>query len=273
MNISVFYPVHKNYVSMWSKKNIYVLIFCAVLASCKSKQKAISSNPNTVELDEKASANFKKIVSQQTDFKTLSTKASTQLSIKNKSFDVTMNIRIKKGEGIWASVTYFAGIEVARALITPDSIKVMDKINDVYIKKPFSFVQKYSNEKIDYTTLEAILVGNCIPFTINNRKELSAENEGLVINGESDQIVYHVNFNSNLKPASTTLKTTDDLKNLSIDIASFENNGGALIPKLISISSVAGSQSIKMDMNYNKTVLNQPVDFPFNVSKRFSVID
>ena len=149
----------------------------------------------------------------------------------------------------------------------------MDKINNEYIKKPFSFVQKYSNEKIDYATLEAILVGNCIPFTLNNKRELSLENEGLVIKGQSNQISYQVNFNSDLKPASTSLKTTDDSKNLTVNVGSFENIGGALIPKLLNIESVAGSQSIKMNMEYNKTVLNEPVDFPFNVSKRFSVID
>ncbi|WP_017257256.1 DUF4292 domain-containing protein [Pedobacter arcticus] len=254
---------------------LYVLMFCLGMISCKSKQKLTASSPKDtgIELEEKASANLKKVIAQQADFKTLSTRAATALSIKGKSYDVTMNIRIKKGEGIWVSVTYFAGIEVARALITPDSVKVMDKINNEYLKKPFSFVQKYSNEKIDYATLEAILVGNCIPFTLNNKRELSVEKTGLVINGNSDEIVYHVDFNSDLKPAYTTLKTTDELKNLMVNVDLFESIGSVLIPKKLNIQSVAGAQSIKLNMDYNKTVLNEPVDFPFNVSKRFSVID
>lgn len=254
---------------------LYVLIFCVAMVSCKSKQKLSASSPKDTgtELEEKASANLKKVIAQQADFKTLSTRAATALSIKGKSYDVTMNIRIKKGEGIWVSVTYFAGIEVGRALITPDSVKIMDKINNEYLKKPFSFVRKYSNEKIDYATLEAILVGNCIPFTLNNKRELTVEKTGLVINGNSNGIVYHVDFNSDLKPAYTTLKTTDELKNLMVNVDLFESIGAVLIPKKLNIESIAGSQSIKLNMDYNKTVLNEPVDFPFNVSKRFSVID
>ncbi len=265
---------------MYLKNNVlysvklFILILCiSIVPSCKSKKKVSSTSNNNIELEEKASANLKKVIAQQADFKTLSTKAATELSIKGKSFDVTMNIRIKKGEGIWVSVTYFAGIEVARALITPDSIKVMDKINNEYLKKPFSFVQKYSNEKIDYATLEAIMVGNCIPFTLSNKKDLSMESQGLLIKGQSDQIMYQVNFNSDLKPASTTLKTTNDLKNLTVNVGSFENISGVLIPKMLNIESVAGSQSIKLNMDYSRTVLNEVVDFPFNVSKRFSVID
>lgn len=255
---------------------ICLLFFCTVLIlSCKSKKNALppSSSDSNIELDAKAGANFKTVLSQETDFKTLSTRATAQLGIKGKSFDVTMNIRIKRDEGIWVSVTYFAGIEVARALITPDSIKVMDKINNEYLQKPFSYVQKYSNDEIDYRTLEAILVGNCIPFTLKNKRDFSVQKEGLVINGETNHLIYHVNFNSDLKPAATSLKTTDDLENLSVNISSFENIGGALIPKLINIASVAGKHAIQLDMQYNKTILNEAVDFPFNVSKRFSVID
>ncbi len=259
--------------NIWN--SVYVLLFCVAIVSCKSKKKLAGTNSNdsTIELEDKASTNLKKVIAQQADFTTLSTKAATELSMKGKSFDVTMNIRIKKSEGIWVSVTYFAGLEAARALITPDSIKVMDKINNNYIKKPFSFVHQYTNEKIDYATLEAIFVGNCIPFTISNKRELSLKSEGLVIDGQSNQLVYHVNFNSDLKPASTTLKTPDGSQNLTVNVASFENIGGNLIPKILNIASVAGSKSIELKMDYNKTVLNEPVEFPFNVSKRFSVID
>ncbi|HEX7367673.1 MAG TPA: DUF4292 domain-containing protein [Pelobium sp.] len=254
---------------------LYILIFCVAMVACKSKQKltAPKQQESNIELEEKASANLKKIIAQQTEFETFATKAATQLNIKGKSFDVTLNMRIKKGEGIWVSVTYFAGIEVARALITPDSIKVMDKINNEYLKKPFSYVQKYSNENINYATLEAILVGNCIPFTLQNKKDLFFETQGMVIKGQSKQVLYQVNLNDNLKPAATTLKTADDTKNLSVNISSFENIAGTLFPKMLHIESVAGKQSIKLDMDYNKTVLNEPVEFPFNVSKRFSVID
>jgi len=266
---------------MWLKKNtaylgkLCVLICCLTIVSCKSKKKLDGTNPKnaSIEMEDKASTNLKKILLQQTDFSTFSTKATTELSMNGNSFDVTMNIRIKKGEGIWVSVTYFAGLEAARALITPDSIKVMDKINNNYIKKPFSFVNQYANEKIDYATLEAILVGNCIPFTLNNKRELLLKNEGLVIDGQTNQMLYYVNFNSDLKPASTTLKTTNDLQNLTVNVASFENIGGNLIPKILNIASAAGSKSIGLKMDYNKTVLNEPVDFPFNVSKRFSVIE
>ncbi len=259
------------------RKNIsiscFLVFICAILFSCKAKKKAIEASTTNTEISVKKNNNFNKILAQETDFKTFSTKAITQLSIKGKSYDVTLNMRVKKGEGIWVSVTYFAGLEVARALITPDSIKVMDKINDQYLKKPFSFIQGFTNEEIDYNTLEAILLGNNIPFTLTEKRNLVTENGQDIIKGKNQQLIYKVAFNTDFKPASTEIYTLDKLKNLNINTSSFENVMNVLIPKTINISSAAGAQTVKLNMEYTKTQLNEPVDFPFNVSKRFSVID
>ncbi|MFC5283125.1 DUF4292 domain-containing protein [Pedobacter alpinus] len=245
------------------------------LFACKAKKKAVETVGaiNDTEMSTKKSANFNKIKTQQANFETFTTKAATALSIKGKSYDVTLNMRIKKGKGIWVSVTYFAGLEVARALITPDSVKVMDKINNQYIKKSFSFIQSYTNEQIDYQTLEAILVGNCIPFTLADKKNFITENGQDIIKGKNQQLNYKVSFNTDFKPSVTELFTVDNAKKLNINIISFENVLNVLLPKNINISSVSGAQAVKLNMEYTKTQLNEPVDFPFNVSKRFSVID
>ncbi|RYG21494.1 MAG: DUF4292 domain-containing protein, partial [Chitinophagaceae bacterium] len=54
--------------------------------------------------------------------------------------NVTMLIRIEKDKKIWVSVTAIAGIEVARAVITPDSLLLRDNLNKTYARKPFSYI-------------------------------------------------------------------------------------------------------------------------------------
>lgn len=260
------------------RKNIlnkyYLIIIFVFLFACKAKKKTVETvKSNNTEINTKKSANYSKIKNQQASFKTFTTKAVTALSIKGKSYDVTLNMRIKSGEGIWVSVTYFAGLEVARALITPDSVKVMDKINNEYIKKPFSFIQSYTNEQIDYPTLESILVGNCIPFSLTDKKNYITENGKDIIKGDNNGLIYKIAFNTDLKPSLTELYTADNTKKLIVNTTSFENVMNVLLPKNINISSVSGAQILKLNMEYTKTQLNEPVDFPFNVSKRFSVID
>ena len=100
------------------------------------------------------------IKAQQVVFDTFSGRASTKLDINGSSNDVTLNIRLKKDKQIWVSITALLGIEVARALITPDSIKVINKLQGLYLKKPFSFIYQYASRQVNYKTIESLLVGN-----------------------------------------------------------------------------------------------------------------
>ena len=85
----------------------------------------------------------------QLNFNTFSGKAKTKLDINGSSNDVTLNIRIQKGQKIWVSVTAIAGIEVARALITPDSILVINKLQGLYLRKPLAiFIRMQADRSI-----------------------------------------------------------------------------------------------------------------------------
>jgi len=119
--------------------------------------------PKPTEKPIRLSGKLNAIKSGQTNFTTFSGKARTKLDINGSSNDVTLNIRIQKGQKIWVSVTAIAGIEVARALITPDSLLVINKLQGLYIRKPFSYVYSFTSKQVDYSSLEAILVGDAIP--------------------------------------------------------------------------------------------------------------
>lgn len=256
------------------KKNISIkiilLLFVSFLFSCKSKKIIVAA---TIATNKMVKVDFSKIEVSQAKFKTFSTKAATNLTINDKNFDVTLNIRIKKGEAIWASITYIAGVEVARAMITPDSLKIMDRINNEYIKKPFNYLHKFSNDEIDYNSLEAVLVGNCLPFALKNNSTINQKDGNTLITGQTNQMIYQISLNQFLKPQSILLVSDINQQKLQVNITSFQEILNQLFAKTISLSSFVKNKSVKLIMDYDKTQLNQPVDFPFNVPKRFSVID
>ncbi len=137
----------------------------ALTIACRAK-KAIVSPPksadSTMVTRVEKSENIKMLRANDLSFNTLSLKAKASLNINGNSNNVTMNIRMQKDEKIWVSITAIAGIEVARALITPDSIKVRNNFQSVYLKKPFSYVHRYTNKQVDFSLLQAIFSGNTI---------------------------------------------------------------------------------------------------------------
>ena len=258
--------------NIWS--NLILISCCLILFSCKVKKIITSSSAavsGTSMLNKTALLDT--IIAHQTNFKTFTTRANTNLKIDDKSYDVTLNIRIKKDEAIWISITAVAGIEVARVMITPDSLKVMDRINDEYLKKPFSFIEEFTNPQVDYATVEALLVGNCVPLALADKNVLVRSSSVTILAGRSKSLDFELTLDKGLKPIKTNLRDDSAQQVLNVLINNFENINQIYLPSTVSIDSKAGSKQIKANMEYNKTQLNIPLDFPFNVPKRFSVIE
>lgn len=257
--------------NIWNK--LIVCFFCLSLFSCKAKKSVINAT-SSVKSSERTTAQYLDAIQQhQNNFKTFTTKANTKLGIDGKEFDVTLNIRIKNGEGIWVSVTAIAGFEVARALITPDSLQVMDRINNEYLKKPFSYITKFTNPEVDYHTLESLLVGNIVPLALNKNEQFLMNDEGLNLAGSKGTLNFLLILNKAFKAFKIDLNDSRAQQSLEVKVTDFEKIEEQLFPKSISLTSQAGKQQIAVEMDYNKTQLNVPVEFPFNVPKRFSVID
>ena len=260
------------------RKNIFnkLFIFFAVIAllACKSKKPLVDGNTSNANLPKTENTILlKSIIAKQLDFATFTTKAATILDFKDKNFEVTLNIRIKKSEIIWVSITAVAGIEVARVLITPDSIHVMDRINDEYLKKPFKFIQGFTSKQVDYATLEALLVGNSIPFTLTEKSEIMQNNGIVLIKGMIERLSYQLQFNTQLKANQTFLEDNTLGQMLSVNTQSFEFVSNNLVPLKVLIDSKTRDKQIKVDMLYSKTMINTVLDYPFNVPKRFSVVN
>lgn len=67
-----------------------------------------------------------------TDVRYYSAKASVELKDSTGSRSFKAHVRCVTDSAAWISVVPALGIEVARALLTPDSLKVMDKLGDQY---------------------------------------------------------------------------------------------------------------------------------------------
>src|SRR5437870_9115346 len=104
---------------------IFLLIATSFLFSCHTTKKVTDAplpvklkGDNVIEL-------FDSMMAHQFDFTWLSAKADVEYTDRNNettTFDV--NVRMKKDSAIWISITPLLGIEVARVLVTPDSMRI-----------------------------------------------------------------------------------------------------------------------------------------------------
>ena len=251
-----------------------LLLCCLTLlvVACKPKKNLIKTGKITDITSLSKKRLLDSISENQSDFKTLNIKAKANLDISSKSYDVGMNLRIRKNEAIWVSVSMF-GIEGARALITPDSIKVLNRLQSTYTVKPFSFIYNYASKQVNFQTLQSILVGNCIGEFINPSSTINTNESGINLAGMLQDLAYSANLNTRFKVTQTKIADNTASQELRVDYNDYSPEGALFFPHTVNIHSGAESHTVAIGLSYNRVIINEPVDLPFSVPQRFTTVN
>lgn len=256
--------------------NSIVILTVILFASCRPKREIVMA-PVAKEaqpVDRSKADAIKLLSDNQFNFETLSLKAKANLEMDGKANDVTMNIRIKNNQTIWVIITAGGGIiEVARALITPDSIQIINKLKDQYIKKPFNYIHAFTNKQVNFQMLQSILTGNAINDFLNENSDYKLENGNWAISGKSNDLDYKMLFNTLLKVSETNLNDAKNAQALKVNYDTYQKVSTGLFPNSIAISTLAKDKIIKLSMNFVKVECNVPVEFPFTISKKLTLMN
>lgn len=256
---------------------VYVLVLLFALTSCKAKKvilpvpevpesPVVPAEPDNTRKNKLNSINEADMV-----FNTLAVKAKAVLSINDKSNDVNMNFRIKNNDVIWVSVTALAGLEVARALITPDSVKILNRLDNVYIKKPFSYIYEFTNEQINFRTLQSILIGNTVPEFITDSTELNMESDEAKLRSILGGLTYNLRVSSQNKVVFMNLNDQVAKQELNANYSDFILVNQEQIPHAVLMDSKVKTKKFLLDLKFLKVDLDGPLELPFRVPERFLI--
>src|SRR5688500_12805789 len=142
---------------------LYLLLIVVLAANCRSTktiQTAISKKDSTIASGDSSTHNdslqvistiYEGITKNRVNFNTFSAKIKVDFEgADGKKNDFNAVIRLQKDSVLWVSINALLGIEAFRVLITPDSVKVLNKLDKVaqlrsvnYLKEitklPFTF--------------------------------------------------------------------------------------------------------------------------------------
>jgi hypothetical protein len=268
-----------------SSKLLVALCLLMTLASCKSKKKLVATplagSPATTETvstppPAKKVDLIAPVKAAQLAFSTFSGKATGKLDINGDKNDVTLNIRIAQGKKIWISVTVslVVTVEVARAVITPDSLLMIDKVHGLYLRKPFSYLYKYTNSQINYQLLESMFVGNAQNIILNDRNaNFQPDANGNIISGTLDDLVYKLLLNPDMRPAQLNISNHNAGQSLDVTNKDFAVIGGKKVPSQVDIQSSADKKNVHLTLHYTKIDWDQPLDYPFNIPEKYKPAD
>lgn len=163
---------------MKNKSIFYVLILlCAIAgiwtqAGCTAKRKVIAQ-PLKEQGPEYL---FEQLKKNELKFSTLSAKFNVDAELNNENTTFSGAFYLKRDSLIWLSISKF-GLEAARFLITPDSAKMINRLNNTYFLGDFNYVCELFNVDFDFDILQSLMVGNDFSYYDNDVFKASIDNK------------------------------------------------------------------------------------------------
>lgn len=151
-----------------------LLLLCLFSVSCKHKKKIQRTQGEPIVLDtlvgrcrldfKSAKALSRYVKENEFNFTWVTAKANVETLIdgKEESFDIKVNIR--KDSAMLITIQYLLGLQVAKILITKDSVKMVNYIQKNYFKGDFNYINDMLNADLDFNVLQAVLFGNSAEF-------------------------------------------------------------------------------------------------------------
>jgi len=261
------------------------VLLVIVLSACKLQQKAKKKDLKV----NKTEYLLQKLDRNKFQFEHLSLKAGVQLYQNGKKTPFKANIRIRKDSLIWVSITPALGIEVARIMITRDSVKVMNRIDRNYFIGDYEYINKRFNLELEFSTIQAILIGNAIDFEHDEKVTLSIDKEKYYLGNLKKRKVKKADE----KPERIE-KQKEEVISLWVDQNTFKVSNfifsdltaNRFLTGRYSEFILVDNQSLpselkfdfqsekpaKVNLQYSKVSLEGPLKFSFNISPKYEQV-
>ncbi len=245
---------------MWTLLGLFF-----VLVSCRKtfhKSQPIKTEKPTIKVKELA-------------FEYFQAKAKIDYDDGTNQFSSPMTIRIRKDSVIWISVNPGGlGIEVVRALITPDSVFIIDKMHNVFYPRSLHSVKDKFGVEVSFSMLQAMLVGNLLQ-TIDTSDQVLFEGDfGILQQKRQNMEMRHYVSKNNQKVENVVIRDTSSHNNVTIkysdfaplDTAQFAYSSQIFANYLLQ----QGMMKSNVNINYQRAdIKDKSMRFPFNVKNKY----
>jgi len=252
--------------------------------SCKPTRKAIKAPLK----EEGAEYLVNKLKEHELKYDWLSAKFSAEYENKGTTISFSGQLRIRKDSLIWISLTPMLGIEAVRIIISQDSVKLINRLDDTFFLGDYDCVNRFLNTNIDYDILQAFLIGNDLQSYENSKFRASIDRgEYKLSTSERQKLKKFVrNSNENLKIYiqniwldSQTFKITfadvKDIRKENIKLEAsyldFEDIQGQLFPKNMEFF-IRAENNIRVKTDFSRIIINAPLQFPFKIPANYKQV-
>lgn len=179
-------------------------------------------------------------------------------------------IRMEKDSLIWISVNALLGFEAFRMLVTPDSVKILDRLKKVARLRSVSYLQEEVHLPVDFKTLQDLLLGNPIFLDTAHIVFYKSETKGVSLFSAGSVFRNFLTLGADGEPQHSKLDDTDPMRSRTGDMTYGEYDYTSSVPfSTYRKVSVAEKSKVDIEINYKSFKFNEVLNFPFSIPKNY----
>lgn len=211
-------------------------------------------------------------------FELLTAKLSINHSNEKGTQSFGARIRVKKDSVIWVSITPALGIEAVRVVVTPDSIKMLNRIESKYFVESFEKTNELLQLQITYSMLQSVLLGEFVPIYKQDDYTLQPLVDLYTLVADAEvaekakvevQVEQRTEFDPSIwRVRRTILKNKVRNEQILAEYTDFQIIGSKIFPATMRFRT-QGKENVAVDLNWSKIEEKTTLRFPFNVPSKY----
>lgn len=214
-----------------------------------------------------------RVFAQQPEYNTLSLRTRLIWDDSKEQQDFQGNIRMIKDSIIWVSLSGAMGVEGARVLLTPDTFKIINKLGNEYDIRPFASLRNWLLFPVSFSMLQQTLAGQKI--NINETASAAFYQDSMyVLYCENDKLLQKI-WVQPQHYTITKMLLKDKLlqQDMLITFDGYNDLNGKPFSYQRNVEINRSTYSVKLSIQVQRVGINQPVEFPFEISDRYKRVE
>lgn len=255
-----------------------VCLFILLLSGCKSSQKVGTVDVGGI----KSQKAFLELMQEQAfQFTTLSARLNVDLRTNDKEMSSRIDLKMVKDSAFQLSVQPFLGIEIFRLELTPDSIKVLDRMNKRYVAENYEDLRGQTPIEFNFYNLQALFINHlflpgheAISPKAYNRFKLKQEGALAEIKVKDTKgLLYRFVADGEGKLLSTDVTDPSDRYALQWAYNDFRLAEGRPFPMLMDVEVFKDGRSAGgVDIHFSRIQTNVPFNIDFSIPSKYKRI-
>ena len=171
---------------------------------------------------------------------------------------------------MWISINAALGIEAFRAIITPDSVKILNKLDKVLMLRSVEYLQEVSHVPFTFAEIQNIIIGNPVYVDSN-----------IVAYNKEEKHISLISIGQVFKQMLTVSSVDYTLENSKLDDVDVNRARTCLVIygdyekkdniRFSTFRKITVSEKSKLDieMKYKQYDFNEELNFPFSIPKNY----